>query len=101
MHEQLPKIFCFIKDFDKKYIKRIPKNIAVIYRNYKKKINKNEIFKIKNLCKKSNRKFFISNNIKIAIQLDLDGIYIPSFNKELKIKYFAKKKKIYSIGICT
>ena len=98
MHDHLPKIFCFIKDFDKKYIKRIPKNIAVIYRNYKKKINKNEIFKIKNLCKKSNRKFFISNNIKIAIQLDLDGIYIPSFNKELKINYFTKKKNFIVLG---
>ena len=98
MHNQLPKIFCFIQGFDEKYIKRIPKNIAIIYRNYKKKINKNEILKIKNLCRKNNKKFFISNNIKIALELNLDGIYIPSFNSELKINYFIKKKNFKILG---
>tara|TARA_Y100000590_G_scaffold286938_1_gene322837 strand:+ start:3351 stop:3908 length:558 start_codon:yes stop_codon:yes gene_type:complete len=98
MHNHPPKIFCFIKDYDEKYIKRIPKNIAIIYRNYKKKININEIYKIKNLCKKINKKFFISNNIKIALNMNLDGVYIPSFNKELKINYFLKKKKFIVLG---
>ena len=32
------------------------------------------------------------------MQLDLDGIYIPSFNKELKINYFAKKKNFIVLG---
>ena len=40
----------------------------------------------------------MANNIKIALQLDLDGIYIPSFNKELKINYFTKKKKFKILG---
>ena len=93
MHDKLPKIFCFISDYKENYIKRLPKNIAIIYRNYKKNINIREINKIKNLCK-NKRKFFLANNIKIAIQLDLDGVYIPSFNKDLKINYFTKKKKI-------
>ena len=70
MHDKLPKIFCFINDYKENYIKRLPKNIAIIYRNYKKNINKYEINKIKNLCRKNKRKFFISNNIKIAIQLN-------------------------------
>ena len=94
MHDQLPKVFCFINNYKKNYIKRLPKNIAIIYRNYNKNINKNEITKIKTLCKKDNRKFFLANNIKIAIQLNLDGVYIPSFNKELKINFFAKKKNL-------
>ena len=98
MHDQLPKIFCFIKDFDKKYIKRIPKNIAIIYRNYKKKININEIYKIKNLCKKINKKFFISNNIKIALNMNLDGVYIPSFNKDLNHLNYQIKNKFKIIG---
>ena len=72
----------------------MPKNTAIIYRNYNKNINKAEITKIKTLCKKDNRKFFLANNIKIAIKLNLDGVYIPSFNKELKINYFAKKKNL-------
>ena len=98
MHDQLPKVFCFINNYKKNYIKRLPKNIAIIYRNYSKNINKDEISKIKILCKKDNRKFFLANNIKIAIQLNLDGVYIPSFNKELKINYFAKKKKFKILG---
>ena len=32
------------------------------------------------------------------MQLNLDGVYIPSFNKELKINYFAKKKKFKILG---
>ena len=40
----------------------------------------------------------MANNIKIALQLDLDGIYIPSFNKELKINNFTKKKKFKIFG---
>ena len=98
MHDQLPKVFCFINNYKKSYIKRLPKNTAIIYRNYNKNINKAEITKIKTLCKKDNRKFFLANNIKIAIQLDLDGVYVPSFNKELKINYFAKKKKFKILG---
>ena len=98
MHDKLPKIFCFINDCKENYIKRLPKNIAIIYRNYKKNINKYEINKIKNICKKNKRKFFIANNIKLAIRLNLDGVYIPSFNKGLKINYFTKKKNFQILG---
>ena len=98
MHDKLPKIFCFINNYEENYIKRLPKNIAIIYRNYNKVINKDEIIKIKSLCKKDSRKFFLANNIKISIQLNLDGVYIPSFNKELKINYFTKKKNFTILG---
>ena len=94
MHDQLPKIFCFVSNYEKNYIKRLPKNIAIIYRNYNKKLNKGEIDKIKKLCKKTNRKFFLSNNVKMALQLDLDGVYIPSFNKDLKIIFTRRKKNL-------
>ena len=40
----------------------------------------------------------MSNNVKVALQLNLDGVYIPSFNKELKINYFTKKKKFKILG---
>ena len=50
------------------------------------------------MCKKTKRKFFLANNIKVALELDLDGVYIPSFNKELKINYFIKKKKFTILG---
>ena len=98
MHYQLPKIFCFINNYQENYIKRLQKNIAIIYRNYKKNISKIEITKIKNLCKKTRRKFFLANNIKVALKLDLDGAYIPSFNKDLKVNCFQKKKNFIIIG---
>ena len=82
MHDQLPKIFCFIKDYNENYIKRLNKNIAIIYRNYNKNLNKIEIKKIKKICEKNRRKFYLANNIKVALELDLDGVYIPSFNKK-------------------
>ena len=40
MHDKLPKIFCFINNYKENYIKRLPKNIAIIYRNYNKILNK-------------------------------------------------------------
>ena len=32
------------------------------------------------------------------MQLNLDGVYIPSFNKDLKINYFTKKKNFQILG---
>ena len=37
--------------------------------------------KIKYDFKKRKVKFYIANNIKIAVKLNLDGVYIPSFNR--------------------
>jgi len=98
MHNQIPKIFCFINSYEENYIKRLQKNIAIIYRNYNKIINKDEIIKIKNLCKKTKRKFYLANDVKTALKFDLDGVYIPSFNKELKINNFVKKKNFKVLG---
>ena len=94
MHDQLPKIFCFIKDYNENYIKRLNKNIAIIYRNYNKNLNKIEIKKIKKICEKNRRKFYLANNIKVALELDLDGVYIPSFNKQINVNCYNRKKKI-------
>ena len=98
MHDQLPKIFCFIKDYNENYIKRLNKNIAIIYRNYNKNLNKLEIKKIKKICEKSSRKFYLANNIKVALELDLDGVYIPSFNKQINVNCYSRKKKFKILG---
>ena len=42
--------------------------------------------------------FYLSNNIKLAIKLDLDGAYIPSFNKSTKHLAYSLKKKFNIIG---
>ena len=98
MHDQLPKIFCFIKDYNENYIKKLNKNIAIIYRNYNKNLNKIEIKKIKKICEKNRRKFYLANNIKVALELDLDGVYIPSFNKQINVNCYSRRKKFKILG---
>ena len=98
MHKNLPKYYYFIDKFEKDDIKNINKNIAIIYRNYSKKIDINLIQNIKKKLKKKKIKLFLANNIKLAIKLDLDGVYIPSYNTELKINSFSKRKKFLIIG---
>ena len=53
---------------------------------------------IKNYCKKKGNKFLISNNIKLAIKLNLDGAYIPSFNKDKKHLSYSFKKNFILLG---
>ena len=40
----------------------------------------------------------MSNNIKLAIKLNLDGAYIPAFNKDIKHNCFQLKKKFNLLG---
>ena len=94
----MPNFFLFISKFNKDHIKNLDKRIAIIYRNYSIKPNKEIILNIKNFCRKNKRKFFLSNNIKLAINLDLDGVYLPAFNKNLNINQNTLKKKFMIIG---
>ena len=91
--------YYFINNFDTNNIDRQDKQTIIIYRNYSAKIiDQTLILKIKKYCKKKLIKFFLSNNVKLAIQLDLDGAYIPSFNKSLKHLSFSRKKNFEIIG---
>ena len=56
------------------------------------------IIKIKNYCRKKNLKFILSNNMKLAIKLNLDGVYIPSFNKNFNHLSYSFNKKFKIIG---
>ena len=56
------------------------------------------IIKLKQYCKKKGYKFFLSNDIKLAIHLNLDGAYIPSFNNQTNHLSFSFKKKFIIIG---
>ena len=73
------------------------KNISIIFRNYNKSYDENEVLKIKKFCLSSNRSFFISNNLHLANKLNLDGIYIPSFNKDFSVLK-KKDKRLKVIG---
>ena len=54
--------------------------------------------KIKNYCRKRRLKIFLSNNIKLAIKLNLDGAYIPSFNKDFNHLSYSLHKKFRILG---
>jgi len=56
------------------------------------------ILKIRNYCKKKKIKFFISNNIKLAINLNLDGVYLPSFNQNFNHLEYSFKKNFVIVG---
>jgi len=98
MHTRLPRVYYFINKFDKNNINKLNKNIALIYRNYNKNLDKSLIIKIKKYCKLKKRKFFLANNIKLAFKLGLDGVYLPSFNNDLKHLNYPKRKNFLIMG---
>ena len=91
--------YYFINKFDKNNINKQDKQTIIIYRNYsEEKINETLLLKIKYYCKKKGIKFYLSNNVKSAIRLDLDGAYIPSFNESLNHLSYSMKKKFNIVG---
>ena len=91
--------YYFINKFETNNIDRQDRETVIIYRNYSsEKKKKNLVLKIKSYCKKRKMKFYLSNDIKLAVNLDLDGAYIPSFNKSMKHLAYSYKKKFSIIG---
>ena len=91
--------YYFINKFDTNNIDKQDKLTSIIYRNYSsKKNNQALILEIKRYCKKKSIEFYLSNNVKLAIKLDLDGVYIPAFNKSLKHLAYSYKKNFKIIG---
>ena len=84
MHNFIPNKYYFINTFKKINIDKLDNKTGVIYRNYKGRLNIKEILKIKRYCLKKNIKFFLSNNLKLALKLKLNGAYLPSFNRCFK-----------------
>ena len=91
--------YYFIDKFETNNINNQSQQTSIIYRNYSSKIeNENLILKIKAHCKRKGIKFYLSNNIKLAMKLNLDGAYIPSFNKSTKHLAYTYRKKFEIIG---
>ena len=72
-----------IKDFDLKNIK-IRNKFFIIYRNNKIIDKIKDIFRFRQRCKLKAIKFYVANNIRLAIKLKSDGVYLSSFNKDLR-----------------
>ena len=90
--------YYFINKFDTNNIDKQDKQTTIIYRNYSTKIDPSLILKIKKYCKKKSIKFYLSNNIRLAIKLNLDGVYIPSFNNLNNFKNLNRPQKFDIIG---
>ena len=91
--------YYFISKFDTNSIDKQDKQTIIIFRNYSKVIqDESLILKIKKYCRKKSVKFYLSNNIKQAIKLDLDGAYIPAFNTSLKHLSYSFKSNFKIIG---
>ena len=97
MHKIFPNFFVFLDKYDSQIFKNNNIYIGIIYRNYNAEKRENELIKIAKACKKNRNQLFVSNDIKLAIKVKAEGIYIPSFNKT---KVFAnlEKKNIKILG---
>ena len=93
------KKYYFINKFDTNSIEKQDKQTVIIYRNYSSKtLDEKLILKIKKYCKKKGNKFYLSNDICLANKLNLDGAYIPSFNKTTKHLAFSYKQNFNIVG---
>ena len=98
MHNSYPSKYYFINEFNTKNINKLDKYTGIIFRNYNSKSDLKSIIRLKNFCKENGYKFFLSNNIKLALKLKLDGAYIPSFNKDTKHLSYSFTKNFIILG---
>ena len=78
-----------IKDFDLENIK-IRNKFFIIYRNNKKIDKLYDLLKFRQKCKLKAVKFYVANDIKRAIILKSDGVYLSSSNRNLKFLSYRK-----------
>ena len=97
MQNFLPKIYCYINEYNLAELSKLSNNIDLIYRNYDKENNVNTILKLIDFAKKTNRKLFISNDFKLALKYKLSGVYIPSFNNKINFNFTKNKPLKFSI----
>jgi len=77
-------LFIFLDQYHNQIFENNNTNIGVVYRNYNDPKRETELIKIAKACKKKRYQLFVSNDIKLALKVRADGIYIPSFNKTKK-----------------
>ena len=98
MHIKSLKKYYFIDKFDYSHLINLDKNISFIWRNKGKETLFKTLVKLRDFCKINNRKFYISNDLKLANKINADGLYISSTNKNLAYKSVLKQKKFKIIG---
>ena len=99
MHKnKLPKYLLFVDKYEKNILRNDITNLGIIYRNYSKKQNENDILRLKLYCKKKKFKLYVSNNLRLAIKYKTDGIYKPSFNRWMTVNRVCLNKNFKIIG---
>jgi len=99
VHINMIRKYYFINKFDTNNIDKQDKQTAIIFRNYSSNpTDQLLILKIKRYCKKKSIRFYLSNDFKLAIKLNLDGVYIPAFNTSFKHLSYSIKKNFKIIG---
>ena len=98
MHKINYEKYYFISAYDTNLIKYQSKKTNIIFRNYNNNLDIEKIKILRDFCKKKGCHFFLSNNVKLAIKLKLDGVYLPSFNKSFSHLAYKFKKKFIILG---
>ena len=98
MHLSYLKKYCFIDQFNQDHLKNLKKNITLIWRSKYKQDDLKLIKKLAFFCKTNKINLFLSNNVKLAIKLKLDGVYISAHNRDYRFNNYKLKKNFKIIG---
>ena len=99
MHTKLLTKYYFINTLDTNNLQKQDKDTIIIYRNYSSlNINIDKLIKLRNFLKKKGNKLLLANNFKLALKLRLDGVYIPSFNKDFIHCAYSTSQNFVVIG---
>ena len=94
MHIHKLKKYYFINELNQNHLISLNKNISFIWRNKDKETPINTLIKLRDFCKKNQRNFYISNNVKLAERIKANGVYISSSNKNLNLRTNKFKKNL-------
>tara|TARA_B100000242_G_C43023414_1_gene476418 strand:+ start:948 stop:1478 length:531 start_codon:yes stop_codon:yes gene_type:complete len=98
MHYNNYKKFYFLNKFDYSHLINLDQSISFIWRNKDNQTSLKSLVELRDFCKKHQRKLYLRNDLKLAIKLDVDGLYISSTNKDLILRPITCKKKFEILG---
>jgi len=98
MHISKLKKYYFINEFNFSKLIKLDRDISLIWRSKHIEKDKISIIQAAKFCKKYKRKFFVSNDFKLAVKLNINGVYISAYNKNLRHNNYKFKSNFKIIG---
>tara|TARA_B100000963_G_scaffold351521_1_gene363208 strand:- start:24 stop:557 length:534 start_codon:yes stop_codon:yes gene_type:complete len=98
VHIHKLKKYYFINEFNLTHLINLNKNISFIWRNKDKETSITTLIRLRDFCKKNQRCLYISNDVKLAQQINADGVYISSSNQNLNLRLMKLKKRFKILG---